>query len=438
MRNLKFIRYFVFILLISYSCNNEKGIASGNDVNGNDSTKTGAKTGEVLPAWQEGYLDIDAINTGRGESTFFIFPDGTTMLVDAGASLISPSNPIPPPPQKPDSNTSPGSAITAFVKYFVPKNNDKLDYMLLSHFHVDHMGGYSTALPMAPAGDFRMSGITEVGAKIPVGVIIDRGYPNYDYPVDMKEVNTVAHTPDEVKNYIKFINWAKRSYGAKAEQFKVGSDRQISLKINPAKYNDFVIRNIVANGRVWTGKGDSSINTFPGDLSELLAAKPTENIFSDGFQLSYGKFDYFSAGDLQYNGKSTYPWLDIETAVSKVMGPVDVMKADHHGTANTDGSALLDKLDPQAVVVDVWRDIQPNPETVSRFYAANPGCNIFLTNLSDANKERLNTFMPRIKSTNGHIVVRVAPGGSEYMVYVLDDTNEKYEIKEVFGPYKSK
>jgi hypothetical protein len=24
------------------------------------------------------------------------------------------------------------------------------------------------------------------------------------------------------------------------------------------------------------------------------------------------------------------------------------------------------------------------------------------------------------------------------MVYVLDDTNEKYEIKEMFGPYKSK
>ena len=42
------------------------------------------KIGKVLPAWKEGYLDIHAINTGQGECTFFILPDGTTMLVDAG------------------------------------------------------------------------------------------------------------------------------------------------------------------------------------------------------------------------------------------------------------------------------------------------------------------------------------------------------------------
>ena len=37
-----------------------------------------------LKAWKEGTLDIHHISTGRGSSIFFILPDGTRMLVDAG------------------------------------------------------------------------------------------------------------------------------------------------------------------------------------------------------------------------------------------------------------------------------------------------------------------------------------------------------------------
>ena len=40
--------------------------------------------GKPLSAWAEGCLDIHAINSGRGECTFYIMPDGTTMCVDAG------------------------------------------------------------------------------------------------------------------------------------------------------------------------------------------------------------------------------------------------------------------------------------------------------------------------------------------------------------------
>ena len=43
-----------------------------------------AVIGQPLPPWKEGYLDLHHINTGRGSSAYYIFPDGTTMLVDAG------------------------------------------------------------------------------------------------------------------------------------------------------------------------------------------------------------------------------------------------------------------------------------------------------------------------------------------------------------------
>ncbi len=46
--------------------------------------------GKMLLDWSEGFMDIHHINTGRGNSTFFVLPDGTTMLVDAGAANEEP------------------------------------------------------------------------------------------------------------------------------------------------------------------------------------------------------------------------------------------------------------------------------------------------------------------------------------------------------------
>ena len=39
---------------------------------------------DYLPEWKEGYMDIHTIATGRGDATFIVMPDGTTLLIDAG------------------------------------------------------------------------------------------------------------------------------------------------------------------------------------------------------------------------------------------------------------------------------------------------------------------------------------------------------------------
>jgi len=400
---------------------------SVNSTRGSDSTSS---IGRTLPAWQKGYLDIHAINTGRGETTLCIFPDGTTMLVDAAGSLISPADAIPPPPQKPNGSISPGLAIANYTSHFIKSASGKLNYIMMSHFDPDHMGSMDSGLPMHVSNSFRMGGVTEVGAKIRFDKILDRDYPNYDYP------NYKASDP-RIANYINFIKWSKKAYNAKAEQFVAGRNDQIVLKQDPAKYPDFEVRNIVSNGRVWTGSGTETINTLPA-AEEVVAARAKENVFSIGFIMSYGKFNYFSGGDLQYNDRTDHPWKDIEAPVAKVVKSVDVMKANHHATANCNSKELLEKLAPQVVLVHNWRDIQPNPATISRMFDANNTCQIFTTNMSDANKVRLDTNLPKLKSTQGHIVVRVAPGGEEYSIYVLDDSNMEYKVKKVFGPYRSK
>lgn len=74
------------------SGNSGTGGNGGDGGNGGGSTSTDpivAVVGQSLPAWTEGCLDIHSINTGRGESTFYILPDGTTMLIDAAGSLLT-------------------------------------------------------------------------------------------------------------------------------------------------------------------------------------------------------------------------------------------------------------------------------------------------------------------------------------------------------------
>lgn len=427
MRKTKWIKLLFLIFLLSCS-KNGNGDPNGSDSGNNDSENP--LLGKTLPDWEEGYLDIHAINTGRGESTLLIFPDGTTMLIDAAGSLISTTDDIPPPPQKPNNNVSPGLAITNYTRHFIRAASDKINYLMLSHFDPDHMGGYSTNLPLDPTGSFRMGGITEVGAKIDFGKIIDRGYPDYNFPTNMTSNTRMA-------NYIQFINWAKTHRGATAERFDVGKNDQIVLEENPSKYPDFEVRNICSNGVVWTGTGTGSVNTLPSG-AEVAAVDGSENIFSIGFVLSYGKFDYFTAGDLQYNGRTAHPWKDIEAPVAIVVPAVDVMKANHHATSNCNGTAILSSLRPQTVIVHPWRDVHPNTETISRMFTANNSAQIFTTNMTEANKPRLGANLNRLKAVQGHIVVRVSPGGDEYYVYVLDDSNQDYKVTGVFGPYQSK
>ncbi|MBQ5410256.1 MAG: MBL fold metallo-hydrolase, partial [Bacteroidales bacterium] len=106
-------------------------------------TPVAVKPGKVLPRWQKGWLDIHSINGGRGESLFYIFPDGTTMLVDAGGSLPEEDYPLKPPgvPSKPSKDISSGRVVTDYVRHFSPCVSRKtIDYLMVSHFHGDHFG----------------------------------------------------------------------------------------------------------------------------------------------------------------------------------------------------------------------------------------------------------------------------------------------------------
>jgi len=385
------------------------------------------KVGDTFSAWSEGYLDIHHINSGRGESLFAILPDGTTLMIDAGEIAPSPRTTEP----RPDESRSAGEWIARYLQQMMhPLPEKKIDYLLLTHFHADHMGDVKLARERSKKGDYLLSGITEVGDRIPFRKIVDRNWPHYNWPHQL--------TGDQnMQNYIRFVKWQVTN-GAVAEQFEVGSDRQFTLLYRAEQYPGFEIRNIAANGWVWTGVGDNRHNLFPPmdliDHDEL----PGENQCSAAIRISYGKFDYFHGGDI-VNAGATGSWRDIETPAGWVTGPVEVCKANHHASHDAMGEPFLKAVRPRVIVMQPWSASHPDHRVLQRMMdqSVYPGeRDIFSTNLMEATKTVLGRGTESMKSRQGHIVIRVQPGGDYFTVFILDDSAESYAIKSIHGPYE--
>ena len=387
--------------------------------------------GDVLPPWSAGTLDIHHINTGKGDSALLIFPDGTSMLVDAGATLR------PGPrvtPQKPDNTRTPGEWIARYVRHMVqPAGPVRLDYALLTHFHDDHMGALSPAAPKSPGGGYQLAGITEVGEQIPIGTMLDRGWPDYNFPEPV--------TGQMMSNYRTFLAWQVQNRKMQVQRFEPGRNDQIRLLKNPSGYRDFEVRNIAANGEIWTGVGSSTRAHFPPLNGVSKADLPSENMCSIGLRVSYGKFDYFTGGDMPGLPSEGSPaWHDIETPVARAVGPVDVHTLNHHGFHDCCNSFFLSALRPRIHILSVYAPSHPGMRVLGRLQSTRlyPGPrDIFATNLMPETKVVIGEALDRLKSTQGHVLVRVAPGGGTYRVIILDDSVESFRITAVHGPYNS-
>lgn len=417
---------------------------------------TAAAEGQTLPHWQPGYLDIHGINGGRGEAFYYIFPDGTTMLVDAAGGPQLEYGSDSGIASKPDVSVSSGQVIAKYIQHFAPViSSHRLDYFMTSHYHGDHIGawrdnyskfhwqpvdrdGSPVGTVNLATGGFLVNGLPDVGMSIPIDKIIDRGdwadRPSADY-ID-------EGCKKRYLNYTNFIDWSSRTNGTVREKLAIGHTDQIVLKHRAAAYPGFSVRGIAAGGDIWTGSGTSVNTTYVPPASDCLANAEewaiNENIFSCVFHLSYGKFDWFSGGDIQYSGRSTHSWKDIELPISKVMKKVEAMKACHHSTKNTNSAELLGVLKPDVYIAGVWQDVQPNPATIKRVLSANSAVKIFTTNLAESNVATLSSEgvdASKFYASSGHVVIRVAPGGSYYYVYVLDDSDLQFKVKSLYGPY---
>lgn len=361
--------------------------------------------GQPLRPWRRGGLDIHHIATGKGDSTLIIGPDGSSLMIDAGASST------PPPASldiRPSAERRPGEWIGRYARRHLAATGreGKLDAFLVSHLHPDHIDG-----------------LYDVAALLPIGVLVDRDYPDYRYPRPWDA--TFA------KAYIAFVRERVRA-GGRVERFRVGAADQFTLP-------GAEIRNLAANGEVWTGRGSETRHLFPAIQTLPKDDIPDENACSAAIRLRHGAFGYFAAGDLTSNNfDGALPWRDVETAAAQAAGPVDVAVAAHHGMFDATSANVVRALRPRAWIIAGWHVAHPSTDALERMLSQRlyPGArDVFVTGLSPANELAHPWLTDRLAARGGHIVVRVAPGGASYRVIVTDNRDEGDRVLASWGPY---
>lgn len=376
----------------------------------------GVSAQEYLPKWQEGYMDIHTIATGRGDATLVVMPDGTTLMIDAGDNGKTKDK------QHPDTTKRAGEWQAIYMKHFMKDlPNTKVDYAMITHFHDDHMGAIREMLP--GKNGYGLSGITLVGEMVGYDKLIDRNYPDYDFPSKKNVANANKKFMDEYHKFVKY----QMSQGMEMERFDVGALNQIKMLYNPKKYKkNFEIRNLAGNGETWTGKGTESEKQYKGDPKLF-----DENVNSLAIRITYGNFKYFNGGDLSGGNWPSYKSSerDMETPVAKVCGKVDVIKANHHGYYETCNGFFMNTLSPDVVIVDARSDNHPVPSTMTRMtdpLVWTEQGEYYIT-VDQARKKLGEELWSHFKPW-GHIVVRVYEGGEKYQVFVLDADTLDYPV----------
>jgi beta-lactamase superfamily II metal-dependent hydrolase len=364
-----------------------------------------------LPAWTPGALDIHHVNTGRGNAALLMLPDGTTLLVDAGDGGHGPPRGTAP---RPDASRPPGEWIARYARAM---GAAAIDYGYVTHFHDDHMNA-----------------MVDVAERIPVRRMLDRAWPTYDYP-------SPDHPEFQAPAFLRYRAFLAGG-GAQGERLAPGRADQIVLRRDPARYPTFQVRNVAANGDVWTGAGTETRRHVPPLESLARQDWPTENMSSLGIRLSYGRFDYWTGGDMPGRPRPGYPeWHDVESPVARAVGPVDVAVLNHHGNRDSTNAFFVSALRPRVWVIPVWSSDHPGHDVLDRIYATRlyPGPrDVFATNMIDANRIVIGPLLDRLAATQGHVVVRVEPGGGRYRVFVLDDGAESYTVRSAHGPYDAR
>ena len=397
---------------------------------------SGQTVGEVLPAWTPGTLEIHHISTGRGDAGFFMFPDGTTMVFDVGElSDVVPAWRVPRfVSPRPDTLRTAGEYVVRYIQRRLAMQDEaSIDYAMLSHFHQDHMGGLRSTSRQSDKGPYKLTGITTLGEHIPIRVMLDRAWPDYDYPTPLGS--------KDMLNYRTFLDWHIEHNNLTAERFQPGRHDQITLVHDADAYPTFRVQNITANGEVWTGVEQETRHHFP-KLEELEPEEyPSENISSIAFRVSYGAFDYYTGGDLYGIPPLGDPtWHDIETPVAQAVGPVEVAVLNHHGYVDSQNINFVQMVRPRVWVIQVWDSAHPTAMVYQRLQSTElyPGPrDIFATHMHPSNKEVV-VGLDRLASDSGHIVIRVAPDGASYSVIIVDDSSEEDRVLDVHGPYEAR
>lgn len=290
----------------------------------------------TTPEAQGEPLHIWVPYVGQGDGTLLQFPNGKVLLIDAG----------PPPAGK-----------NVLLPLLRKLHLSRLDALLVTHYDLDHLGG----VPSLLAGEDQVPGTED---DIHVGTAYDRGGTPWD------------NSP----GYGDYLS-ALEQNGAERRTLNAGE--AVSLDANVK------VLCVASNGIV----GDDSKILGQVDLS-IPAYSGKENGASIALLLDYGDFKYLTAGDLTGGGVTDgFITPDVESLVADLVGPVDVVHVNHHGSLSSSNPHFVAATSPTSVLIQAGKDNSyghPRAEVVQRWegvrakiYSTVEGMGVLLTSTGE-------------------------------------------------------
>jgi beta-lactamase superfamily II metal-dependent hydrolase len=244
----------------------------------------------ALRGQNSGDLKIDFIDVEGGQSTLFVTPDHHSLLIDTGW---------------PGNEGRDADRIVAAAK---KAGLTRIDYVLLTHYHVDHTGG-----------------VPQLADRMPVGTFIDHG-PN-------RETSDKA-TVDVADAYQKVLATGKYQHIVA----KPGDMLPI-----PGLHAEVLTADGNFIDQALPGAGQP--NPFCKD-SETRPADQTENARSLGTLITWGKLRILDLGDLTWDKEMDF------LCPNNRIGHVDILIVSHHGWYQSSSPALVDAITPRVAIMD--------------------------------------------------------------------------------------
>jgi beta-lactamase superfamily II metal-dependent hydrolase len=251
----------------------------------------------VLPAAKKN-LEIYFVDVEGGQATLFVAPSGETMLVDTGW---------------PGNNNRDADRIAAAAKAAGVK---RLDYVVVTHYHMDHVGG-----------------VPQLAAKMPIGTFVDHGE-------NMEKDRGVEAL---YKTYL--------TYRDKAKHLQVKAGDTIPIK-------GLDVKVVAAAGETLAAAlpGAGTPNAACAGV-QPRAVDTTENGRSIGLLITFNNFKAIDLGDLTWNKE-----LELACPNNK-LGTVDLYISTHHAWNESGSPAMVRALHPAVAIMNNGARKGGTPET---------------------------------------------------------------------------
>ncbi len=251
-------------------------------------------------------LEIFFIDVEGGQATLIVSPSGHSMLIDTGWRGFNGR----------DAERIWQAAKTVKVK--------QLDYVLITHYHRDHVGG-----------------IQQLADRMKIGTFVDHG-PNLE---DSKV------TKEDYADYEKVL------------------PRGQHLVVKPG--DTIPLKGLTVEVLTAAGEHIQSPLAGAGQANPLCASvqkkqvDPSENARSLGTILTYGSFRFLDLGDLTWNKE-----LEL-VCPNNLIGKVDVYLTTHHGLGASGNQAIVQAIHPRVAIMNngarkggdplAWQIIKDSP-----------------------------------------------------------------------------